>query len=224
MKNTLIGALVLGAFSLSAVAAEPALKTDDQKFGYAIGIQMGASLKNEGIEPDLDALFLGIRDAMEGKSPRITQEEARAAMMAARAAADAKREAVAAENLKAGEAFLAANAKNAGVKTTASGLQYKVIESGKGAQPTAESTVTTHYTGRLVDGTVFDSSRERGEPATFPVGGVIPGWTEALQLMHEGDHWELYIPAKLAYGEGGRGAVIEPNSTLVFDIELIKVQ
>jgi FKBP-type peptidyl-prolyl cis-trans isomerase FklB len=224
MKKTLICALVLGAHALGATAAEPKLDTQARKLGYAVGIQMGASLKREGIEPDLDALSLGIRDAMEGHAPRISQEEARAAMMAAREASDQKRDSAAAANKAAGEKYLADNAKKPGVKTTASGLQYKVIQSGKGKQPTLESTVSTHYTGTLIDGTVFDSSRERGEPASFPVRGVISGWTEALQLMREGDRWEITLPADIAYGERGAGQAIGPNATLVFDVELLKVE
>ncbi|QID16594.1 FKBP-type peptidyl-prolyl cis-trans isomerase [Nitrogeniibacter mangrovi] len=224
MKRTLLCALLLGAFTLNATAADPKLDTQDQKLGYAVGVQMGMSLKHEGIEPDLDALFLGIRDAMAGKEPRISQDEARKAMMAAREAADKKRGTEASKNEEAGKQFLAENAKKPGVKTTASGLQYKVIKAGTGKQPTLDDRVTTHYTGKLLDGTVFDSSRKRGAPATFPVRGVIAGWIEALQLMHEGDHWEIYVPANLAYGERGAGTTIGPNSTLIFDIELLKVE
>ncbi len=120
--------------------------------------------------------------------------------------------------------FLAANAKKDGVKTTASGLQYKVIKSGTGKSPKATDTVKVHYHGTLIDGTVFDSSVERGEPVSFPVNGVIPGWTEALQLMKEGDKWQLFIPSKLAYGERGAGAKIGPNATLIFEVELLAVE
>jgi len=224
MKKSLLCALMLSAFSLGASAADPKIETQAQKLGYAVGIQMGVSLQREGIEPDLDALYLGIRDAMEGKQPRISQDEARAALMAAHDEQEKKRGSMAAKNKEAGTKFLAENAKKPGVKTTASGLQYKVISSGKGKSPTLESTVTTHYTGKLIDGTVFDSSRERGQPATFPVKGVISGWTEALQMMKEGDHWEVFLPADLAYGERGAGQAIGPNATLVFDVELIKVE
>jgi FKBP-type peptidyl-prolyl cis-trans isomerase FklB len=129
-----------------------------------------------------------------------------------------------AKNIKAGEAFLAENAKKDGVKTTASGLQYKVVKSGSGKTPGLNDTVKVHYHGTLIDGTVFDSSVDRGEPVTFPVNGVIPGWTEALQLMKVGDKWQLVIPAKLAYGENGAGGKIGPNSVLQFDVELLAIE
>ncbi len=128
------------------------------------------------------------------------------------------------KNLKEGEAFLAANAKKEAVTTLPSGLQYKVLKSGKGKSPKATDTVKVHYHGTLLDGTVFDSSVERGEPATFPVNGVIPGWVEALQIMKEGDKWQLTIPPKLAYGERGAGGKIGPNSVLVFDVELLSIE
>jgi len=224
MKQTLIGALVLGAFSLNALAADPALDTQEKKFGYAVGVQMGMSLKRDGVDLDLDSLLLGMRDAMEGKNPRMTPEEAREVMMKAREVEEQKRGSAGAKNKEAGEKFLADNARKDGVKTTASGLQYKVIKAGTGPQPALEDSVTVHYTGRLIDGTVFDSSRERGDAATFPVRGVIAGWIEALQLMKQGDHWEIYVPSDLAYGPRGAGTTIGPNSTLVFDIELLEVK
>ena len=140
-----------------------------------------------------------------------------------RAKAEEKQKATAEKNLKAGEAFIAANAKKEGVKTTASGLQYKVIKTGTGASPKLTDTVKVHYHGTLIDGTVFDSSVQRGEPVTFPVNGVIPGWTEALQLMKVGDKWQLVIPAKLAYGEDGSGP-IGPNSVLIFEVELLDIE
>lgn len=127
------------------------------------------------------------------------------------------------QNREIGEAFLSENAKREGVKTTASGLQYEVLESGNGAQPTANDRVEVHYTGKLIDGTVFDSSVERGVPATFGVTQVIPGWVEALQLMHEGDQWRLYIPSDLAYGPNGAGGLIGPDTTLIFDVQLLRV-
>jgi len=128
------------------------------------------------------------------------------------------------KNRKEGEAFLAANKKKEGVKTLASGLQYKVIKPGTGKKPKSTDTVTTHYRGTLIDGTEFDSSYNRGQPATFPVHGVIPGWTEALQLMEEGAKWQLFIPSKLGYGERGAGQAIGPNATLIFEVELVSVQ
>lgn len=224
MKKTLIGASVLTAFALNAIAADPQLDTHEKQFGYAVGVQMGMSLKRDGVEMDLDSLLLGMRDAMEGKEPRMTPEEARSVMMKAREVEEQKRGTVGAKNKEAGEKFLAENAKKDGVKTTASGLQYKVIKAGTGPQPALEDNVTVHYEGRLLDGTVFDSSRERGNTATFPVRGVIAGWIEALQLMKQGGHWEIYVPSDLAYGPRGAGTTIGPNSTLVFDIELLEVK
>ena len=136
----------------------------------------------------------------------------------------AKQNAEGGKNLKEGEAFLDENKKKEGVTTLPSGLQYKVLKSGAGKTPKATDKVTTHYRGTLIDGTVFDSSYDRGEPTTFPVGGVIRGWTEALQLMKEGDKWQLYVPAQLGYGERGAGGKIGPNTTLLFEIELLKVE
>jgi FKBP-type peptidyl-prolyl cis-trans isomerase len=136
----------------------------------------------------------------------------------------AKHKAAGDKNLKEGDDFLTANGKKEGVKTLPSGLQYKVIKSGTGRSPKATDTVKVHYNGTLTDGTVFDSSVQRGEPATFPVNQVIPGWTEALQLMKEGDKWQLYIPSKLAYGEQGAGGKIGPNSALIFDVELLSIE
>jgi FKBP-type peptidyl-prolyl cis-trans isomerase FklB len=168
----------------------------------------------------------GIADGFAGK-PALTEEEQKAVIMdlqkSAMAKAEEKQKAAAEKISRPVKPFLAANVKKDGVKTTASGLQYKVIKSGTGPSPKPTDTVKVHYTGTLIDGTVFDSSVQRGEPATFPVNGVIPGWTEALQLMKVGDKWQLVIPAKLAYGEEGPGP-IGPNSTLIFEVELLGIE
>jgi len=227
MKSYFISVLALGLLVSSASAQDkPDLKNPKQKTSYAIGLDIATSLKHQDIDVDAKALTAGIADGFAGK-PALTEEEQKTVIMelqkSAMAKAEEKQIAAAEKNLKAGEAFLAANAKKEGVKTTASGLQYKVIKAGTGASPKPTDIVKVHYTGTLVDGTVFDSSVQRGEPATFPVNGVIPGWTEALQLMKVGDKWQLVIPAKLAYGEQGPRS-IGPNSTLIFDVELLGIE
>lgn len=213
---------------------KPELTTPKQRVSYCIGVNIGGNLKNQEVDVDTKALAAGITDAISGK-PALSaaemrevmaafQEQMESRMMAEEKAMEERDAKEGPENLKKGEAFLAENAKKEGVKTTASGLQYKVLKSGSGKTPNAADTVKTHYHGTLIDGTVFDSSVERGEPISFPVNRVIPGWTEALQLMKEGDKWELTIPSKLAYGERGAGDKIGPNSTLVFQVELISVE
>lgn len=220
--------LAAALVALPVVAQQkPALETVEQKGSYAIGADIAANFKRQGVEVDVQALVAGFADASAGKA-RMTDAELRAATTAFREVVMAKvaekSKAQASENLKAGAAYLEANAKKPGVKTTASGLQYEVIKSGTGASPKAEDTVSVHYHGTLIDGTVFDSSIERGEPATFPVGGVIKGWVEALQLMKVGDKWKLTIPAELAYGERSPGGEIGPNSTLIFEVELLEIE
>jgi FKBP-type peptidyl-prolyl cis-trans isomerase FklB len=227
MKSYFIPVLALGLLVSPAPAQDkPDLTNPKQKTSYAIGLDIASSLKRQELDVDAKAIAAGIADGFAGK-PALTDEEQKAAIMdfqkAAMAKAEEKQKTAAANNLKAGEAFLAANAKKDGVKTTASGLQYKVLSSGAGPSPKTTDVVKVNYTGKLVDGTVFDSSVRRGEPATFPVNGVIPGWTEALQLMKVGDKWQLVIPPKLAYGDNGPGP-IGPNSTLIFDVELLGIE
>jgi FKBP-type peptidyl-prolyl cis-trans isomerase FklB len=227
MKSYIFPVLALGLLASSVSAQDkPDLANPKQKQSYAIGLDIATSLKRGELDLDARALAAGITDGLAGK-PALTAEEQKAVLMDLQKSVMAKAEetekADSEKNLKAGEAFLAANAKKDGVKTTASGLQYKVIKSGKGPSPKATDVVKVHYKGTLVDGTVFDSSIERGEPATFPVNRVIPGWTEALQIMKVGDKWQLFIPAKLAYGEQGPGP-IGPNSTLIFDVELLGIE
>lgn len=210
---------------LSRAAEIP--QTDDQKQSYALGQSMGGSLKQAQVEIDSSYFNAGFYDAMDGEM-RMTQEEMQASLMALQKATQeaqvAKRAELLEANLVKSEEALANNAKEDGILTTESGLQYRIVTKGEGAVPAATDTVTVHYEGRLFNGTVFDSSIERGEPATFPVQGVIAGWTEALQLMPVGSKWQLFIPPALAYGEGGAGAIIEPNSALVFDVELLDIQ
>lgn len=198
-----------------------------QRISYCIGADIGNNFKRNDIEVDPKALAAGLADTIAGKTA-LTEDEIRETITSFRmemiAKMQEKQKALAEKNLKEGEEFLAANAKKPGVKVLPSGVQYQVIKSGKGKSPKLTDTVKTHYHGTLIDGTVFDSSVERNEPAVFPVNGVIPGWTEILQLMKEGDKWKVWIPSKLAYGERGAGQKIGPNSVLVFEIELLEVQ
>ncbi len=193
------------------------------KVSYFIGTNMGGQLKGQGIDVDIQALTEGIADAIAGKPSKYSQEEISAAMQAFEGKMQADAEKKAEESKEAGEKFLADNGKRDGVVTTASGLQYEVLKAGEGAKPQATDQVKVHYHGTLVDGKVFDSSVERGEPVTFPVQGVIKGWVEALQLMPVGSKWKLFIPSDLAYGKQGAGADIGPDSALVFEVELLEI-
>ncbi|MAX21569.1 MAG: FKBP-type peptidyl-prolyl cis-trans isomerase [Pirellulaceae bacterium] len=231
MFNKMItSCLLLSVFSLTTFAQDeekPAPIADVVKDGsYAFGVNFMNNMKSQGVNLNLEAFLQGVTDASSDKVEK-SEQELQAAFLAFQQAlqtmAAEKASKAGDNNKKEGEVFLVANAKKEGVKVTESGLQYKVIKAGEGATPKPTSKVTTHYEGKLINGTVFDSSYKRGAPATFGVNQVIPGWTEALQLMKEGDQWELYIPSKLAYGERGAGADIGPNSTLIFKIELIKV-
>ena len=207
---------------------KPDLNNPKQRTSYAIGVDIATGLKAQQVDVDPKALAAGISDAVGG-NPALNQQTVRETLMKLQqeflVRDQAKSKVEGGKNLTAGAEFLAANAKKEGVKTTASGLQYKVMTSGSGASPQKTDTVKVHYHGTLIDGTVFDSSVQRGEPVTFPVGGVIPGWTEALQLMKVGDKWQLFIPANLAYGEGAPpGAKFGPNSTLIFEVELLGIE
>ena len=189
---------------------------------------MGHNFKGTGIKTLNSADFAaGVASVYDGVKPEMTFDEAKRIVNEYFAKLEAEMQAEAAKqgevNRKNGEAFLSENAKREGIKVTESGLQYEVLVSGKGDSPKASDNVEVHYTGKLIDGTVFDSSVERGVPASFGVTQVIPGWVEALQLMHEGDKWRLYIPSDLAYGPNGAGGVIGPNMTLIFDVELLRV-
>ena len=191
-------------------------------------MSMGHNFKGSGIKTiDAKDFAAGVAAVYDGTKPEMTYDEAKRIVQEYFTQLEAEMQAEAAKvgevNLKNGEAFLAENAKREGIKVTASGLQYEVLETGNGDSPKASDNVEVHYTGKLIDGTVFDSSVERGVPASFGVTQVIPGWVEALQLMHEGDKWRLYIPSNLAYGPNGAGGVIGPNMTLIFDVELLRV-
>lgn len=196
----------------------------EAKIGYGIGRQVGDQLRGSDLgDLSLPHLFAAIEDALNGAEMRVPGEELEAAFSELQKEMEAKTKAASSANIEAGTAYLEENKAKDGVQVTSTGLQYEVIESGSGATPSLDSTVRVHYEGRLIDGQVFDSSIARGEPIEFPVTGVIAGWTEALQLMKEGDKYRLTIPAELAYGEQGAGGMIQPYSVLVFDVELIAV-
>lgn len=198
------------------------------RLSYALGLSMGNNFRGSGIEKiNVQDFADGVAVVYNGETPKMSFDEAKTVINEFFSALQEKQNkeaaAMAELNAKAGQEFLAVNGKREEVKTTSTGLQYEVLEEGKGAQPTAGDMVTVHYTGKLIDGTVFDSSVERGEPATFGVTQVIPGWVEALQMMKTGAKWRLYIPSDLAYGPQGAGGVIGPNQTLIFDVELISI-
>lgn len=202
--------------------------TELERLSYALGLSMGNNFKSSGIEEmNIKEFAEGVAAVFEGTQPKMSYDEAKNVIREFFTALEEKQNAAAAKmgevNKAAGEAFLAENAKRPEVKTTESGLQYEVITEGNGDKPAASDTVVVHYTGTLIDGTVFDSSVERGTPATFGVTQVIPGWVEALQLMQVGAKWRLYIPSDLAYGPRGAGGAIGPNSTLIFDVELLQI-
>lgn len=223
--------VALGVLLLTAqgVAAETqVLKSEKEKLSYSIGMQIGSDLRRQAIDVEVDLLLRGLKDGFSGAKTLLTEQEVRQVLTAFQKEMVAKQKetakALGEKNKKEGEAFLAENKKKPGVVTLPSGLQYKVIKAGTGKKPKATDTVKTHYRGTLIDGTEFDSSYRRGEPAIFPVNGVIRGWTEALQLMEEGAKWQLFIPSALAYGERGAGPLIGPHATLIFEVELISVQ
>jgi len=217
------------ALSGAAFAADPPeLKTDKEKISYSIGMDIGGNLKRQSIEVDPDLIAKGLKDGYGGGKTILTEDQARQAIADFQKTLMAKQaetmQKLSEKNKADGEKFLAENGKKEGVKTLPSGLQYKEIAPGTGKSPKTTDTVTTHYKGALIDGTEFDSSYKRGEPVSFPVSGVIAGWTEALQLMKEGAKWQLFVPSNLAYGERGAGREIGPNATLIFEVELISIQ
>jgi FKBP-type peptidyl-prolyl cis-trans isomerase FklB len=212
--------VVLGIlFLVSQVNAQEklVLKNQKEKVSYIIGMDIGGNLRKQSIDVDPNSLARGIQDALSGANPLLSREEIQETMVAFQ-------KEMAEKQKQRGEAFLSENKKKEGVKVLPSGLQYKVIKAGTGKKPKVNDTVTVHYRGTLTDGTEFDSSSRRGQPATFPVSGVIRGWTEALQLMEEGAKWQLFVPSNLAYGERGAGGLIGPNATLIFEVELISIQ
>lgn len=198
------------------------LKTELDTVSYSLGVNIGSNIKQQGVTKlNLNALMKGMEQALAGDSTWLNDQEA---MNAIQGYFTKLTEAKGAESKKAGEAFLAENGKKTGVTTTASGLQYEVIKMGNGDKPLATDEVTVHYHGTTTDGQVFDSSKDRGEPATFPLNGVIAGWTEALQLMPKGSIFKLYLPSNLAYGERGAGEKIPPHAVLIFEVELLDIK
>jgi FKBP-type peptidyl-prolyl cis-trans isomerase FklB len=198
--------------------------TVEERVSYGIGRQMGDQLAANPLDGvNAQAVAAGVIDALQGKDSVVAQADLEAAFQEISQRMQAKQKAQATELAAEGEAFLAANAGKAGITVTDSGLQYEIINAGSGDKPTASSTVKTHYHGTLIDGSVFDSSYDRGQPAEFPVNGVIAGWTEALQMMPVGAKWRLYVPYNLAYGERGAGGKIGPYSALIFDVELLDI-
>jgi FKBP-type peptidyl-prolyl cis-trans isomerase len=229
MKRHFIPLLAISLFTTAQVSAEETdTLSDQEKLNYAFGYSLGKNFKSQGIDIDLDILVKGMKDGLSDSKAVMSQQEMTGVLKAFQREQMAKqmaaRQTLAKENLRAGKAFLAENKTKEGVVTLPSGLQYKVITPGTGKTPKATDKVKTHYRGTLIDGTEFDSSHKRGKPATFPVKGVIKGWTEALQLMKEGAKWQLFIPPNLAYGKRGAGNKIGTNATLIFDIELISIE
>lgn len=220
MKRILVLATV-AAVGLGLTACNKKLDTDTKKASYAIGQQIGGNLKSQSIDFDPEVVAMALKDVQKGES-KLDKDGMQQAMMKLQELATAKQSKEAEENLKKSAAYLEQNKTQAGVKTTASGLQYIVVQEGKGATPGDEDTVKAHYTGTLINGEKFDSSVDRGQPAEFPVKGVIPGWTEALKMMKVGEKVKLFIPPNLAYGAQGRPG-IPANSALIFDVELLDI-
>lgn len=221
MKYIVLMASLIAFAGCERKAAD--VKTEKGRLSYTIGQQIGGNLKSQGLDIDSATLAESISHALQGKPSLMSQEDMQKTIQGLQQAGMEKRKVEGEANLKKGTEFLEANAKKEGVKVTASGLQYKVVTEGKGPKPKNSDTVKVHYKGTLVDGTKFDSSYDRNQPAQFPVNAVIPGWTEALQLMPVGSKWELFIPSKLAYGEMGRPG-IPGNSALLFEVELLDIE
>jgi FKBP-type peptidyl-prolyl cis-trans isomerase FklB len=231
MKRKLLAAgIAAGILSLvgcGETETEVQITTPIQQASYGIGLNMGESLRQDGLDDiDPQALALGMQDALAGQESRVSEDELRAAFMELQARAESRASGLLEETRVANQEYLAENAQAEGVTTTDSGLQYEVLQAGDegNPQPSADDVVSVHYEGRLLDGTVFDSSISRGEPVDLPVSGVIPGWVEALQLMRVGDKWRVTIPSELAYGERSPSPVIPPNAILVFEMELLGIQ
>lgn len=229
MKSTLLTLIIMGfAFTARAAEETPELNDLKAKLSYGIGFNMGSSIQSKNIEVDEEILFRAISDALHQRDPLMTPQEIKTTLDNYRTEhyrrLNEQRLAQGEENKAAGAKFLQENKQKEGVVTLPSGLQYKVIKEGSGESPALTDTVKVNYRGRLIDGTEFDSSYKRGQPAKFQVNRVIKGWTEALQMMKPGAKWELYVPADLAYGERSTGSGIEPWSTLIFDVELLDVE
>ena len=228
MRTIRVITVGLAAATLFTSAVAQELETPEERLSYTVGMDIGQSLAEQDLELDLDLLVEALRASYAGEETLLTREEALAErdefMQRRQREMEEQRSVDAARNLEEGQAFLEQNRDREGIVETESGLQYRVIEEGEGSSPAATDQVTVHYRGTLINGTEFDSSYARGEPATFALNQVIPGWTEGVQLMKEGAKYEFFIPSDLAYGEQGRPGPIGPNSTLVFEVELVEVQ
>jgi UDP-GlcNAc:undecaprenyl-phosphate/decaprenyl-phosphate GlcNAc-1-phosphate transferase len=229
MKRMWVAVLGIGLFVCGAGAQDqPALKTQKDKISYAIGLEMGKGVKEQGFDVDPAIVAMGIKDALAGGKAQLTDEEFRKIIGDVQEEMKQKQmqamEEAATQNKKDGDAFLAENTKKAGVVTLPSGLQYKIITAGQGKKPAETDTVLCNYKGTFLDGTEFDSSAQAGKPVPFDLKGIIPGFKEALMLMPVGSKWQIFVPSDLAYGERGAGNVIGPNSTLIFEIELVSIQ
>jgi FKBP-type peptidyl-prolyl cis-trans isomerase FklB len=224
MKRFMIIAAALSVAITAPGEDKPQLKELKDKVSYSIGLDLGFNFKKQNLELNTDALLAGGKDALSGKQPLLSESEVKETMTALTKQLEEKQKAAAEQNVKDGEKFLAENKTKEGVKTMASGLQYKVIKEGTGPKPKATDSVVAHYRGTLINGTEFDSSYKRGQPATFPLSGVIKGWTEGLQLMKVGSKYQLFVPSILAYGDRAMGPDIAPNSTLIFEVELVGIQ
>jgi len=233
IRSAIIAMACFGLFSVQACSqssekgAPMELKTQKDKASYSIGVSIGKNLKDQKVEINTDILVKGLLDAYTGAKTQLTEKEMGDVLTQFQQEIMAKAQEEAAkkggENKSKGEKFLEDNKNKPGVKTTPSGLQYTVISEGTGPKPTASSTVKVHYTGKLIDGTTFDSSVDRGEPIEFPLNGVIKGWTEGVQLMSKGSKYKFFIPSDLAYGDRGAGNAIGPNETLIFEVELLDI-
>jgi len=221
LPTTLVAGALATALALPALAQDTALESEESKVSYALGMMIGERVLKQYGEVDYELLMEGMKAQQAGEETRITMEEAQTALQAQQEAAAAEASAAA---TAAGQSYLEENAAKEGVQVTDSGLQYEVLEEGEGSKPSLDDTVSVHYVGTLIDGTEFDSSVARGEPATFPLKGVIPGWTEGLQLMNVGSKYRFVIPSELAYGDRGAGQAIGPGETLVFEVELLEIE
>ena len=227
MKKFLAPAVLLATVSMAATLSAQAPKTDSEKLGYSLGVDVAQTLQKQPIDFDKMQFVNAIRDTMTGAKPQLTEDQVKEVLANfskdIRAKQQAQQSQMSSGNKQAGVSFLAANKAKPGVQTLPDGLQYKVVTEGSGPMPKASDTVTVKYRGTTIDGKEFDASEKHGGTASFPVNGVIPGWTEALQKMKVGSTWQLYIPSDLAYGEQGAGADIAPGSTLIFDVTLVSI-
>jgi len=224
-RYTIALAMIVSVSSAPLRAEEPKdIKTDKEKLSYSIGYQSGLGFQQRAADIDVDVFMRALKDAINGQKPALSYEQMQTALQKYRQEALKQRAAKAQTNMKAGEAFLDKNKSQSGVRTLPSGLLYRILKEGQGKRPKPTDTVVVHYRGTLIDGTEFDSSYKRGQPATFPVHGVIKGWQEILPLMKEGAKWNVVVPAALAYGERGASPRIGPNETLIFDIDLVSIK